>query len=106
MNEILMRVLAWAAGVGFGAIFFGGLWLTVRKGLSSPRPALWFSGSLLVRTSLVLAGFYWVSGGHWDRLLLCLLGFVMARFAVTWLTRPSEEHPSHPAQEAVDAPHP
>jgi len=34
-----------------------------------------------------LAGFYFVSGGHWERLLLCLLGFVIARVVVTWLTR-------------------
>jgi F-type H+-transporting ATPase subunit a len=25
--------------------------------------------------------------GHWERLLACLLGFVMARLVVTWLTR-------------------
>ena len=34
------------------------------------------------------------AGGHWERLLLCLLGFVIARLVVTWLTRPSgENHP-------------
>ena len=67
------------AGMLLGAIFFGGLWWTVRKGVSSPRPALWFLGSLLLRTSIALAGFYFVSGGHWERLLACLLGFVIAR---------------------------
>jgi heme A synthase len=35
-----------------GVIFFGGLWWTVRKGLSSKRPALCFFGSLLLRTSM------------------------------------------------------
>ena len=86
MNETLMLVLAWAAGVGLGAVFFGGLWWTVRKGVSSKQPALWFFGSLLLRMSIALAGFYFVSGGHWERLLLCLLGFVVARFIVTRLT--------------------
>ena len=79
-----------------GAIFFGGLWWTVRKGVSSTQPALWFLGSLLLRMSIALAGFYFVSGGHWERLLACLLGFVMARLVVTRLTRPREK--SNPAR--------
>lgn len=87
MNETLTRLLAGVAGGALGALFFGGLWWTVRKGISSRQPALWFMGSLLLRTSIVLAGFYVVSGAHWERLLLCLLGFVLARMAVTWLTR-------------------
>jgi len=102
MNETLTLVLAWAAGAGLGAIFFGGLWWTVRKGVWSPRPALWIFGSMLLRTSIALAGFYFVSGGHWERLLACLVGFVMARVAVTWLTRPAGE--IRPAQEAGHAP--
>jgi F1F0 ATPase subunit 2 len=104
MNEIVSLTLALAAGVLLGAIFFGGLWLTVCKGASSKQPALWFFGSLLLRMSIALAGFYFVSGGHWERLLLCLLGFVMARLAVTWLTRSSGENQTPSAQAASYAP--
>ena len=67
--KFCVLALALAAGVLLGAVFFGGLWWTVRKGLSSEQPALWFLGSLLLRTSITLAGFYFVSGGHWERLL-------------------------------------
>ena len=87
MNETLMWVLAWAMGVLLGVMFFGGLWWTVRKGVLSKRPAILFSGSLLLRTMIVLAGFYYVSGGRWERLLVCLFGFVMARLIVTRLTQ-------------------
>ena len=104
MNETLTLVLAWMAGGVLGAIFFGGLWWTIRKGVSSPQPALWFFGSLLLRMSIALAGFYFVSGGNWERMLLCLLGFVMARLAVTWLTRPSGEKLTPSALEASHAP--
>jgi len=90
MNETLILMLAWAAGVLLGMVFFGGLWWTIRKGLSSTQPALWFFGSLLVRMSITLTGFYFVSGVHWERLVLCLLGFIMARLVVTWLTRTKE----------------
>jgi F1F0 ATPase subunit 2 len=104
MNETLTLVLAWMAGGVLGAIFFGGLWWTVRKGVSSRRPALWFLGSALLRMGIALAGFYFVGGGHWERLLVCLLGFVMARLVVTWLTRLSGENQNRATQEAGHAP--
>lgn len=104
MNETLTLVPAWVAGGWLGAIFFGGLWWTVRKGVSSHRPALWFFGSALLRMSIALVGFYLVSGGHWERLLACLLGFVMARLAVTWVTQRSGENETRPTREVGDAP--
>ena len=104
MNETLSRLLATAAGLVLGAIFFWGLWWTVRKGVASPRPAAWFLGSLLLRTGIVLAGFYVVGRGHWERLLLCLLGFVVARLVVTRVTRPTETAAHGTPREARDAP--
>jgi F1F0 ATPase subunit 2 len=91
MSEIVTLALSGVAGGALGAIFFGGLWWTVRKGISSEQPALWFFGSLLSRMSIVLIGFYFISGGHWERLLLGLFGFALARLAVIRLTRPAEE---------------
>jgi len=55
MNEVLLLALALSMGVLLGAIFFGGLWWTVRKGVSSEQPAFWFFGSLLLRMSIALA---------------------------------------------------
>ena len=103
MTETLTLVLAWVAGGALGAMFFGGLWWTVQKALSSKRPALWCFGSLLLRMCLTLAGFYYVAGGHWQRLLACLLGFVIARLIVTRLTGAAKK-PTYLAQEAGDAP--
>jgi len=104
MNEILTLALAWMAGMVLGAIFFGGLWWTVRKGVSSKQPAYWFFISLLLRMSITLAGFYFIGRGQWQRLLLCLLGFVVGRLVVTWLTRSSAGSQTHPASEASHAP--
>ena len=104
MNDSLWLVLAGLAGFFLGAIFFGGLWWTVRKGLTSKQPAIWFLGSTLLRMSIALAGFYLVGRGDWKRLLACLAGFVLARFVVTWLTRqPREDHHSQ-TPEASHAP--
>jgi F1F0 ATPase subunit 2 len=88
MNEIWGLASVLVTGVFLGAVFFGGLWWTVRKGVSSQRPALWFFGSLLLRMSIALAGFYVVADGHWQRLLVCFLGFLTARLIVTRITRP------------------
>jgi len=104
MNEIVRLVPALVVGVLLGAIFFGGLWWTVRKVVSSRQPALFIFGSLLLRTAAALTGLYFVSDRHWERILLCLLGFVMARPVVTWLTRTAREHRTAAAQEASRAP--
>lgn len=103
MNEPLSLILSCAAGVLLGALFFGGLWWTVRKGLSSTRPALWFLGSQLLRTGLTMTGFYLVAGDHWERLLACLVGFICARFIVARLTQSSDDNRSHFSKEASDA---
>ena len=104
MNNFLLLALALVAGLVLGAIFFGGLWWTVRKGISSRSPALWFLGSMLLRMSIVLAGFYFVGHGDWKRLVTCLLGFTIARYMVMRLTRTPIEHPHSPAKEVSHAP--
>jgi len=86
MNEMAYLTLALPAGMLLGALFFGGLWWTVLKGVAAKQPALWFGVSLLLRTGITLAGFYFVSGTDWRRLLLCLFGFIIARIIVTRLT--------------------
>ena len=104
MNETLSLVSALVMGVLLGAMFFGGLWWTVQKGVSSKRSALWFFGSLLLRTSITLTGFYLVGRGHWEWLLACLLGFVIARVVVTRLAGPPAEHHVSSVRETIHAP--
>ena len=104
MNDFLFLAPPLAAGLLLGAFFFGGLWWTVLRGVSSRRPALWFFGSILLRMSITLVGFYFVGGDNWKRWLLCLLGFVLARLVVKWLTRPPIQHRSPQALETSYAP--
>jgi F1F0 ATPase subunit 2 len=85
MSEFLSLAPALAAGLLLGAFFFGGLWWMVIWGVLSPRPTLWFFGSMMLRMSVTLAGFYFVGRENWERWLLCLLGFVLARLVVKWL---------------------
>jgi F1F0 ATPase subunit 2 len=86
MRETLILVLALLGGGSLGTIFFGGLWWTVQRGVSAQQPALWFFGSLMLRTAIALSGFYFVMHGDWRRLLACLCGFLLARMCVMRLT--------------------
>ena len=104
MSEITTLVLCGGAGILLGVFFFGGLWWTVRRGLAAKHPELWFLGSLLLRTAIVLTGIYLVSGGRWDGLLACLAGFVIARFIVTRLAGPPIQHHNSPVKEPAHAP--
>jgi F1F0 ATPase subunit 2 len=102
MVEFMSLAVAMAAGLMLGVFFFGGLWWTIVRGLSSPRPALWFMGGLLLRMSVTLAGFYFVGHDNWRLWLACLLGFVLARLAAHGLSgslakRPAQTGPGGPS---------
>lgn len=75
-------VVPFVGGMVLGSVFFGGLLLTIVLGLKSARPELWFLGSLIVRMALAISGCILISSGHWERLLACMLGFLLARVIV------------------------
>ncbi len=99
----LAAALALVAGAALGVVFFGGLWITARRGARSAQPATWFAGSLLLRMAIVLPGFYLVGGGNWERLAACLLGFVLARVLVSRATRPGRARAAAATRRAGDA---
>ena len=104
MSDFLTLTLPLLAGLLLGGIFFGGLWWTIRKGTSSKYPAIWFFGSVVLRMGIALPGFYLVGHGHWERLVACLIGFVIARFIVTRLTGPPLKFDKFTRQEDGRAP--
>lgn len=87
MNETLFMILAFIAGLALGIFFFGGLWVTVKKAVTAKTPAIWFLGSFILRVSVVMLGFYYISPGGWQRLIFSLIGFNIARFVVTQFTK-------------------
>ena len=77
-------ILAFVAGVGLGAFYFGSLWLTVSRLDEFRRPGLVMMGGYVVRTAAVVVGMYLVAvhlvaQSRWQLLLVCLGGFVLAR---------------------------
>ena len=91
MNDIVLMILAFIGGFALGTLFFGGLWFTVKKSVTAKIPAIWFFVSFFLRVSIILIGFYYISKGSWQRLLVCVLGFIVARFIVTHLTESTDK---------------
>ena len=76
-------LLVFSTGLGLGAIFYGGLWLTVRGLPTARNPLVFTLASFWIRTLLVLAGFLLVATGSWSNGLIFLAGFTTGRFAVS-----------------------
>ena len=92
MTDWPLYLLSFIAGLALGIVFFGGLWLTIRKAMSSNRPAIWFIASLLIRSALVIGGLYWVTGQQWQRLLVSLAGFILSRILILHVTKKHDEN--------------
>lgn len=101
MNDSIYMVLAFIAGTAIGILFFGGLWFTVKKLVTSKRPALWFLGSLLLRICITLIGFYYIANGNWQRMLVCLLGFIISRFIIIHFTKTNDKKQLQSTKEII-----
>jgi F1F0 ATPase subunit 2 len=82
VDNLLSLGLALGGGIGLGIFYFGGLWMTVQRIPTARRPVFMSLSSFFGRLAVVLAGFFLVMGGHWERLLVCLLGFLGVRFVL------------------------
>jgi F1F0 ATPase subunit 2 len=89
-SDLLGLTLPLGAGIILGMFYFWGLWLTVQKLPRARRPMLLSLSSFFVRLAVVLAGFYFVMSGRWERLLVCLVGFLCVRFAAVRLWGPGK----------------
>ncbi len=91
INEIIGLLPALLAGVLLGIVFFGGLWLTVRIGLRSKNTGLIFTGSVIVRMAIILVGFYYIGANNWQKMLVCLGGFLITRIVITRITQKQDQ---------------
>ncbi|QDV51926.1 ATP synthase subunit I [Gimesia fumaroli] len=95
MNQLLtfQLIASCIAGTLLGVLFFGGLWYTIKQLPKARHPWLLFLMSGMSRTLITLAGFWfvgiWLSEtGRWQRMVACLLGFIIARYVCTRQLRP------------------
>lgn len=91
MTYWLALTLALLAGFALGMLYFGGLWVTVRRAHRARRSTRLLLGSFLVRSVLALAGFYLLlqlTGHRWEMVALGLLGFLVGRTVLVRRLRP------------------
>ena len=101
MTEVPILILALFMGILLGTIFYGGLWWTVRRIVTSKRPGVWLVGSFLLRAMITIGGFLFIAQGGWRRILACFIGFLIARIGVTLLTRIPRDMKTHLIQETT-----
>jgi F1F0 ATPase subunit 2 len=89
MSEYFALSSVFLAGAALGTVFFGGLWWTVNRGVTSRHPTVWFLGSLLLRGVVTIGGFAYLAHNDWRRIVACAAGFFVARAIVTVLSRNS-----------------
>lgn len=71
------------AGLALGAIYFGGLWLTLRRLVRCRQPAFLAFGSYFGRLAVCFAGFYLISKvAGMQGLLVCLAAFIIMRMVL------------------------
>jgi F1F0 ATPase subunit 2 len=85
LNLINIAILfsAFLGGLTMGVFYFAGLWQTVKKMPSSEHPLRLIIGSFALRMIIVLTAFYFIMGGHWERLSVALIGFMMMKVFLT-----------------------
>lgn len=81
MSE-LSAVMTLFGGIVIGVFFFGGLWITIRRVQHLRRPGIVLFASSVVRITIALGGLYVVAWGRWERLLIAVVGFMLARLVV------------------------
>ena len=88
-NIYLLNAVVLLWGMTLGLLYFGGLWLTVRRIGEVQHQALLMISSFFIRNLLVVAGFYPVVLQGWQPTVICLTGFIAIRFLLTrWIKVP------------------
>ena len=83
MFSVFYLILSFFVGAAIGLFYFGVLWFTLLYLSKTKRPVLVVMVSLIVRMVVTLLGFYLVMGGRWEKLLIALGGFILARIVLS-----------------------
>lgn len=76
-------------GAGLGMFYFYGLWLTIEWISRSKISVLMVLASFAIRIVLVVAAILVLSQGRWERIVACLVGFMLIRLVVLARARPA-----------------
>lgn len=92
-------VIAFLGGIALGAVFFGGLLLTVRLLGRVRYPSVLMFGSLMLRLSILLGGLYLLKDGSYLNLPLAFLGILIGRFLIVSKVKGQQKGSGEMSQE-------
>lgn len=84
----LNLALSALAGAFLGILYFGGLWWTIQK-ISQAGQSVWLLAvSFILRTVLVIGGFFIITDGKLERLAISMLAFFCDQVCVYQVFQP------------------
>jgi len=75
-------LIAFIVGVLAGILFFGGLYLTVKKLTTMKYPAFFMMLSLIIRLVILAGGIYLIMDGGIRNVLSAMAGIILVRFVM------------------------
>lgn len=93
---MLHIVLGLIAGAALGALYFGGLWLTIKDVAEAKYAAARILGSFVLRGAIVLGGFYLVLQLGLPALAAAMVAFLAVRIVSTRVVRPNSQQQNEP----------
>ncbi len=90
MDTMFILSLMFMAGLALGAFYFISLWLTLRSLAQTENRASLLLTSYVLRLAVVLTAFYFLMDGHWERLAVAMIGFLVVRRIITYHFRPQK----------------
>jgi F1F0 ATPase subunit 2 len=88
MNDLSLFMVPLLAGIATSLFYFGGLWWTVQQLPRAKNPGILVLFSFILRMSVTLFVFYVTAAGRWERILVTVAAFLIARFfLVHWLPK-------------------
>ena len=91
MNNIIYLLIALPLGFTLGIFYFVNLWITVRQIPTTQWPFRLIIGSFFGRNSITILGLYLIMDGSWQRVLIALFGFLLARTILMRYWQPKQE---------------
>ncbi len=79
MNPVILLLMSFLGGALLGAFYFNSLWKTVKKVTDEGKQGMFMITGYFIRTGIVLAGFYIIMSGSWQRIVAALAGFILVR---------------------------
>lgn len=86
MDETFL-IASFLLGVSLGAVYFGGLWLTIVLLPQVRSKSAMIVSSYVVRITLTLAGFCYILIIDWQQFISCFVGFILVRQALLYRQR-------------------